>query len=101
MVSFLGWILIGMGIGIVVLPIGMSLYILIRDTLERRRIKRMIKKGEFLQPIDEKDFDSTKWDKDIDLEKNKSQLKVLDETIFKHTNEENIQRRKMKGGKND
>jgi hypothetical protein len=39
MTTFLEGLLIGMGIGLIILPIGMGLFLMIRDTLERRKIK--------------------------------------------------------------
>jgi hypothetical protein len=82
MVSFVGGLLIGCGIGlVVVLPLFIWIYSLVKDTLERRNIKRMIKKGDFLSPIDKKDFDQATW-QEINVKKDEQNLKDLDKRIF-------------------
>lgn len=78
------WMLIGGIIGLViVLPIGAWIFGLIHNTLERRHIKRETKKGNFLQPLDKKDYDAKAWEKEIDIKANEEQLKNLDNKIFK------------------
>lgn len=53
----------------------------------RRKIKKMLKKGQFLIPLDAKDFNSKAW-KDhkyanIDIESLKDELNNLNQKIFK------------------
>jgi len=76
-------LLIGAGSGVIVLPIGMGIFFFIRNTMERRKIKRMLKRGEFLQPIDKKDYDGKIWDQYMDVKKNEECLKNLNKKIFK------------------
>jgi len=84
------WIalLIGLGLGLIIFPMGVSIYNLFRNTIERRNIKRMIKKGEFLTPIDIKDYDGKTWSDQISF--NKEELKNFNDKIFnKKIEEEN------------
>ena len=92
--QFLLGILIGIGCSFIVLPVGMWVFMLIRDTLERRKIKRMLKEGKFLLPIDKRDYDTTIWDKLIDAKKGEVKLGHLSEDIFKKkdvTTEEKVE----------
>lgn len=81
--TFIQWLLIGFGGGFVLLLIGIPLFNLIRNTIERRRIKKMINNKQFLITIDERDYDSKAWEKEIDKEKCKIDLENLNKTIFK------------------
>ena len=83
------WMLIGAGSGIIVLPIGMWIFNLINDTLERRAIKRLINQGKFLTPIDKKDYDTKAWEKEIDTTNQQKQLDELNSKRF-HGNRYNI-----------
>lgn len=80
-------ILIGLGAGVVVFPIGLGIYKLFKNTIMRRKIKRMIRKGNFLIPIDPKDYNVSAW-KDqkygnIKPEDYEKDLKNLNFKIFK------------------
>jgi hypothetical protein len=63
--EFLKWLLIGFGSGLIVFPIGLGIFSLVKSTLERRKIKKMINKGQFLKPIDERDYDTEAWKNQI------------------------------------
>lgn len=80
---FWGWILVGMASGLVIFPIGIGIYSLIKNTLERRKIKREIKKGNFMQPLDKNDYNHKMWAKEIDVEANQKRLETLEKDIFK------------------
>jgi hypothetical protein len=58
---FLLYGLVGLASGVVVFPVGLWIFLKFRNTFERRRVKRMLKRGQFLIPIDPKDFDTTAW----------------------------------------
>jgi hypothetical protein len=79
-------VLIGLGCGIVGFPILLFILITIKNTLMRLKVKKMIKKGQFLIPIDEKDFDTKAWTGkkfgNIDLDKNRIDLENLSTKIF-------------------
>lgn len=78
--GFLLWSLLGLGIGFVGLFIFIPLFLLIRNTLERRKVKKLIKQGKFLMPIDKKDFDHEKW-KDL-IQIDPEEVKNLNAKIF-------------------
>lgn len=75
-------LLLGMGVGLVLLPVFVWIIGLIRNTIERRKIKKEISKGNFLITIDPKDYDTKNW-KEIDSSKYASDLANLDNKIFK------------------
>lgn len=77
------WALIGAASSFIVVPIVMSLFFLIKNTIERRSIKRMIKDGKMLQPIDSRDYETDIWDKHLDVQKNKEIFDNLGKRIFK------------------
>ena len=81
--TFILFLLIGFASGIIVLPIFMFFFNLIRNTLERRKVKRMINQGQFLITIDPRDYDSKAWEKEIDPTKYKEDLVNLNQHIFK------------------
>lgn len=80
---FLTWFLIGMGSGLIILPIFMWIFNKIRDAKERRMIKREIANGNYLAPIDEKDFDTKNWS---EIKPNQERVNNLNKDIFKHEN---------------
>ena len=80
---FFTWLLVGMGLGIVILPVIMILFGKIRDTMQRRSIKRMIKQGQFLITIDPRDYDTNAWKEEIPAGKYEQELIQLNEKIFK------------------
>jgi hypothetical protein len=69
------WLLLGLGAGIIVLPIIMLIRGKILNAVERRKIKREISKGNFLIPLDTRDYDVEKWQHYIDSSKSVEQLK--------------------------
>lgn len=83
MTSFFIYILIGCGAGIIALPIFMLIHNMIARAIEGRKIKREIKRGNFLIPIDPNDFNTKTWSKDVDITKYSDDLKNLDKRIFK------------------
>jgi hypothetical protein len=74
-------LLIGFGSGLIIFPIGIGVYSLFKNTLERRKVKIMMKKGEFLTPIDQKDYDAVTWAGQIIPDENA--VKHLNDSIFK------------------
>lgn len=80
--EFIQSLLIGAVIGLVIVPIILWIYTLIRNTRERRRVKRMIKTGNFLSPLDPKDYNTDIWQSNIDVESNKRQLENIN-NLFK------------------
>lgn len=79
--GFLQGLLIGAVIGIVGVPITLFLINFVKNTRERRKIKRMIKEGKFLMPIDKKDYDVEAWKNQITY--NPEELENLNQKIFK------------------
>lgn len=80
-------LLTGAGIGLILMPIFVWIAKLFHNTSERRKIKRLIKKGKFLTPLDPRDYDSTgPWKNQITpamIEENKEQLKRLNTEMFR------------------
>lgn len=85
--SFVIFILIGFGAGIIIFPICLWIFLKIKDAKERRRIKRMIKQGKILTPIDPKDYNVEAWKNqkygNIDIDAQKETLDSLNQKIFK------------------
>ena len=88
---FLLYLLIGFGSGLIIFPIFLWLYLLIRTARMRRNIKKMMKANQFLTPIDTKDYDTKAWQNqkygNIDVEVGMELLKTLNESIFKKKDE--------------
>ena len=82
-------LLIGMGSGLVILLVFIPIVTVIKNTKERIKIKRMIKRGDLLQPLDPKDYNTEAWKDKIDVEANKERLDTLNEQIFKNPNKFN------------
>ena len=82
-------LLIGMGAGLVILLVFIPIITLVKNTKERIKVKRMIKRGDFLQPLDPKDYNAEKWKDKIDIEANKTRVDNLNEQIFKNPNKFN------------
>lgn len=82
-------LLIGMGAGLVILLVFIPIITLVKNTKERIKVKRMIKRGDFLQPIDPKDYNTETWKDKIDVEANKQKLASLNEQIFQNPNKFN------------
>jgi len=85
--TFILWLLIGLGIGIPVFFIGLWIVRKIKNVLERRLVKRLLKQGSFLTPIDTKDYNADLWKNkkygNIDSEKEAELIPKLNQTIFK------------------
>lgn len=83
--SFLLGSLIGLASGIIIFPIGLGLFLLIKNTKERRKIKRLMRQGKILMPIDPKDFNIEAWQnkKYGNIEINPDDVKNLNLKIFK------------------
>lgn len=86
-------LLVGFGSAIIVFPIGLWIYTLFRNANERRAIKRLMKQGKILEPLDPKDYDVKAWQNqkygNINSENNKQLLEKLNDKIF-HKNIETI-----------
>jgi len=78
--NFWTGLLVGLGSGLIIFPICLSLFLLIKNTLERRKVKKLIMKGQFLAPIDLVDYDSKAWAQQI--KHDPEYLKSLDAKIF-------------------
>jgi len=73
----------GIGGSLVVIPFVIWFYHVMKNTFERRKIKKLINKKEFLTPIDEKDYDVKAWEKDIDTTNNKQKRQDLSKMFDK------------------
>jgi len=82
MVTFVQGLLIGGGIGLVLTPVIVFLFFTFKNAVDRRKIKRMIKKGQFLIPLEETDYNSKVWAKEINLDEQKPLLRNLNSKIF-------------------
>jgi hypothetical protein len=81
--AFLLYFLIGLGAGLPLFMVGLLVYKLIKNTLERRKVKKEISKGNFLIPIDTKDYDSNAWKEKIDSTTSKEDIENLNKKLFK------------------
>lgn len=85
--AFIIFMLIGFASGLIIFPIILLVYIKIKNAKERRTIKRMMKKGQMLIPIDPKDYNVEAWKNqeygNINPEDNKEILENLNLKIFK------------------
>lgn len=78
-------LLIGGGIGLLITPLIYGLIRLYKRTKERLMIKALLKAGQFLMPIDARDYDSRQdgpWTDLIDAEQGKKDLANLNKVIF-------------------
>lgn len=98
--DFLIGVLVGLACFIVLFPLGLWIYSFIRNTKERRKIKGMLKRGEFLTPLDEKDYNSKVWQNqrygNINPEEHKEALKNLDIKIFNRNKRKKLEEVKVK-----
>jgi hypothetical protein len=81
--SFVIGMLIGLGISLVGTPLVLWIIYLISEAKVRRNIKRQIVNGNFLKPIDKRDYDEKMWE---DIYKNnttKEDLEDFEKQIFK------------------
>lgn len=80
-------LLIGMGLGLLVVPLFLFIFQGIKNTRERRKIKRMIKQGRMLIPIDPNDFDSKAWQnqKYGNIKLDTKELDEFNKKIFRKT----------------
>ncbi len=90
--------LLGLGATVILFPIGVGIYSLVKNVKERRRVKKMIKRGEFLHPIDIKDYDSERWKDEINIEENKVRVADLDKDLFKKAREIAKEKREVENG---
>lgn len=88
MSPFLLYFLIGLACGFPLFFIGFFFYKKIKNTMERRAIKKLIKQGKFLSPVDIKDYDSEAWKEYIDPFVMSEGLKSFNQNIFKVNYEE-------------
>lgn len=79
-----GWgLLIGILVGIVIVPIGFFIFIKVKEAKIRREVKRLLHQGKFLQPIDKKDFDTEMWKDKINFDGLDEQVSELSDKIFR------------------
>ena len=75
--------------GVVISPFLIALFFAIKNTMERRKIKELLKQNKFLITVDPRDYDSEAWKNkkygNINLDETKIYLKELNERIFKKT----------------
>lgn len=86
--NFLIGVLIGLGVGIPVFFICLGIYLLFKNTLKRREVKKMIANNQFLTPIDPKDYDTNAWKDNINPTNQAEDLKNFNEKIFNKENED-------------
>lgn len=75
--------LYGLGVGLAVGVIVTGLYSLIANTLQRRDIKKKLFRGEFIQPLVKKDYNTKIWGHYFDVEANQKQFENINEQIYK------------------
>ena len=78
---WLQYLLIGFGSGLIIFPIGIWIFNLFRNTIERRKVKQMIKQNQFLTTIDPRDFDHETWKNQIKI--NPADMENFNKKIFK------------------
>lgn len=76
-------LLAGGAVGLVFIPIFVGISKLFRNLSQRKQIKRMIKRKQFLIPIDTKDYDVFAWRNEINPENYKDDVKNLNAKLFK------------------
>lgn len=84
--KFLIGIFLGILAAVIIAPVSLFAYETIKKLFLRRKIAKMLKKREFLEPLDKKDYDYKAWTGkkygNIDFEKNEQELKRINEKIF-------------------
>lgn len=85
MASFLMGLIYGILGSIIIVPIVIFVIVKMLDTRERRNVKMMIAKQEYLTPIDERDYDVKIWPNIIP--ETSDQLKQRMGTMFVKKNE--------------
>jgi hypothetical protein len=75
-------LLLGGAIGLVIMPLFVFIAKKLGMFFLKIRLKRLIKQGKFLQPIDAKDFDVEKW-KDV-IKLDPTDLDKVNSNIFKN-----------------
>jgi hypothetical protein len=81
--QFVTGLLWGIGGSLILVPLFIWFGHIIKGTFERRKVKRLINKKEFLTPIDEKDYDVKAWENEIDTSKFKEEKEHLNEIFIK------------------
>ena len=81
--SFVIEMLIGLGISLVGTPLVLWIIYLISEAKVRRNIKRQIANGNFLKPIDKRDYDEKIWDDVYKNNTTKEDLEDFEKQIFK------------------
>jgi len=59
--GFVSGLLLGLLGSIFIVPFVLWIYTKIKNTKERRSIKRQITRGEFIKPMEQKDYDTKVW----------------------------------------
>lgn len=75
-------LLIGGGVGLVFIPIFVGIAKLYRNLKIKKQIRKMLKRKQFLTPIDTRDYDSEAWKNEINPEEYKKDLENLNSKIF-------------------
>lgn len=79
-----GWgLLIGLLVGLVIVPIGFFIFIKVKEAKMRREVKRLLHQGKFLGMLDKKDFDVEMWKDKINLDGLDEQVAELSDKIFR------------------
>lgn len=89
LISGLKWwqsLLIGAGIGLLITPAIVLFMKAYRLIVLRRRIKKMLKTGQFLKPIDPNDVDVSKWGNIINFNNYKEEVEGLRKRTIKINN---------------
>jgi len=80
--GFLTGLIIGVGIGIIIVPLAIWSIYKYFDTKVRRNIKTLLEQGKFLKPIDTRDFDVEMWKDKVDLNECNTYMKNLNDKVY-------------------
>lgn len=80
----------GLLIGIIIVPIGAVVFWKYKQTKMRRMIKRLLKSGEILQPMDKKDYNVEGWKDKFPVEGLPNNIKKLANVFIKEKKDEPV-----------
>lgn len=79
--------ILGFSSGIILFPLGLWVFLVIKNAKQRRHIKKLMRQGKILIPLDSKDYDVQAWQNkkygNIDPTINRTDLENLQLKIFK------------------
>jgi hypothetical protein len=75
----------------IIVPLFIWLHHTLKKILEKKKIKSMIKRKEFLMPCDEKDYDVKAWEKEIDVNEVRKNKDKLNNIFIKHEDNQKIE----------